>query len=113
MIPATPTRWHPRLAYKRHRIEISSLPPQFIRSSPHLVGLLCTRRNRPCCRAAYQRDELSPSHVPTGPKTAHRIGSNAALIGVETSLSAPPWGDVRKGSIAPLSRYRAKSGWRV
>src|SRR6266516_179819 len=59
---------------------------------PHLVGSLCTRRNRPCCRAAYQRDELSPSHVPTGPKTAHRIGSNAALIGVETSYERASMG---------------------
>jgi hypothetical protein len=31
-------------------------------NAPYLVGLLCTRRNRPSRRAAQKRNKLPPSH---------------------------------------------------
>jgi hypothetical protein len=40
-----------------------SLSDKFVSTPPLTVALLRARRERPCCRAAEQRDELAALHI--------------------------------------------------
>src|SRR5262245_51075901 len=68
------------------------------KSTNALMANCCTRRERPRCRAAEQRDELAPPSLETPSKNSCRINAAVSLIPVRSAHgnykeNKKPWDD--------------------
>src|SRR5215831_8546949 len=68
---------------------------------------LCARRERPCCRAADERDELPPSHSITWSARASKIGETSkpkalAVLRLTTNSNLVPCSTGKSAGFAPL-----------
>src|SRR5260370_13383811 len=84
--PPEPRKALPESCEARLHLRIVLGPAHQHSDVVHVLGLLCTRRERPsCCRTSEKRDELSPSHDEEFPS---RVGRISSWFGLETSMPA-------------------------
>jgi hypothetical protein len=70
---------------------------------PHPGRLLCARRERPCCRRTYKRDELSPPHRGTHQAQGNNLPHSLMLIGGLVASHQNAMLDFRFGSQADMT----------
>src|SRR5262245_17648703 len=80
---------------------------------PHALALLRARRDRPCCRAAEQRDERAPLHSITSPARASRVGgiSMPSMRAVWALMTSSNLADCSTGKSAGLAPLRMRPAY--
>src|SRR5262249_2951805 len=75
-----------------------------------LCRLLCARRERPCRRAAEQRDELAPLHSITSSARASSVGGTVrpSILAVGTLMTSSNLVDCTTGKSAGFAPLRMR-----